>query len=306
MNKLKYRGIPYLGEDTQIKYGFIRDADYTELRTVTILEFFTNKEQNRYICLIQGYWLTWLDDIQFNYRDGCIRLPFFTYETKKSEIKFNGEDRSNVLLDDDNIVVTYNYELNLLAVNEMSKLKIFDTKTGESFRLKFSGYTDNTTFSMSDVKKLYAVSCYFDDKSISSNYEKGYHYITEQFKGFINYDYSTRLKLKLSSYKDDYKPVLEDYRDVRNYEYDKYILTVGNEYFDSRIYKYRRLDFDCMLFCIIKGNLICSDDDNYNNFLRGSLDYYKVSFSSLNLIFKKYWYSKDNNKNSLIYKRFMN
>lgn len=301
MNRIRYSGIPYLGVDNNSLLKKIFSQKDFRHKSITFYDFFNRIESNRYIAIIDGKWLSWCEDIQFNYRDGICQLPYFTYETYRLEKSPKNDNFGHLLISEDGkILVRYAYKLCKLKLEIGSELKIYDILKDKFYELEFSSWCSLTSYKIERLYELYRGSCYFDKRGIS-DVVKGYHFFTKDFVGFTNAEYRYRRKNGLETYLDDYEPIEDDYRDVRGYSLEQYSAKARVLVFNMKPYKYRRLSFDCTLFCIVKSG-VSLDSEDYTNFIKSKEASYFKYGKDVFLIFKKYWYTGGNN--SLIKKRF--
>ena len=110
MNKRIYRGIPYLGEDTPNMYKRIRNNIRFKTIHTTFYDMWYNLEPNRYLAIVDKQWLTWLDDIIFNYRDNKIMLPYYKYkyfDVILTPKKLDG----NLIYNNGVLTITHSYNL---------------------------------------------------------------------------------------------------------------------------------------------------------------------------------------------------
>ena len=121
----------------------------------------------------------------------------------------------------------------------------------------------------------------------------GYHYITRTVDKFVNKEKLIRNDLGLRHYS-EIQAYDSDYRDVRQYKYEQVVQMKGLRESLSKLYKLRRLDFDCLIYCIMRENAIpynCSDEFKIDWERLGTKegkDYIKYG-KDIKLIIKSYW-----------------
>ena len=137
---------------------------------------------------------------------------------------------------------------------------------------------------------LYILSCYRDDDFLVSKHDGWYHYISKTVKGFTNKERKLRQELDLYDYYNE--PEWHDYRDVRQYK-KEYIIREFGFIEDIETYKFRRYNFESLLYCILREKALPVEDEFKN--------YYKKLIENKSKIFKYY---KDTNKINLIFKSY--
>jgi len=300
MNKIKYKGIPYLGENNQEKFEYIVNNTVYQDYLCDFITFFDNifKPKN-YVVIIDNF-ITWLDDIQFNYRDAMITVPYFIYDYYNLEKVIHSKSRC-FIDENGNSIIRYNYELHKLKFTDTVQLKVYSIKDNKFFNLKLT-FPDDKNFVMSDLYERYRNSCYFDSIQLNKEREAGYFYFTKEFVGFTNIENRYRQKLYLDTFKDNVSVDEEDYRDVRDYTNNRVGIFYDEYDLNETLYKYRRLSFDMLLYNVVHNNMIAIDDELYNKYLNSSKQQYYKYKKDFTLIFKKYWLKKQGT--SIIEKRF--
>ena len=263
-------GIPYFGENnneiyervlTGVKNGACKKKRYT-----TIYELIHKNIDNKLVVIIDEQWLTWLNDIRFNYRDHECYLPYFTYELYSVDWNRRRSDNKGHLLLKDGpsgkeLFIRYNYKYEKLELNENNfRLKVYSLDTNEFMEL-CSGNWLNDTFDMKELYEKYIDSCFKNDDYLLNKHMGGYHYITRTVDKFVNKERLIRNDLGLRHYS-EIETYDSDYRDVRQYKYEQVVQMKGLRDSLSKLYKLRRLDFDCLIYCIMRKNAIpcnCSD-----------------------------------------------
>ena len=295
-------GIPYFGENnneiyerilTGVKNGACKEKRYT-----TIYELIHKNIDNKLIVVIDEQWLTWLNDIRFNYRDHECYLPYFTYELYSVDgNRRRSDNKGHLLLKDGpygkELFIRYDYKYEKLELNENNfRLKVYNLDTNEFMELCSDSWIDNT-FDMKELYEKYVDSCFKNDDYLLNKHMGGYHYITRTVDKFVNKERLIRNDLGLRHYSeiDAYD---SDYRDVRQYKYEQVVQMKGLRDSLSKLYKLRRLDFDCLIYCIMRENAIpynCSDRFKIEWERLGTeegKDYIKYG-KDIKLIIKSYW-----------------
>lgn len=301
-------GIPYFGENHN---SILKKIETTQITSVLKYDCMYNmimtEAPKKTVVIIDNQWFTWLRDIQFNYRDGVCSLPYFTYELyDMDKTAKQQDDRGHLLVNDDNTkyLIRHNYQLNHLVLdfNDKIELTVYDLDTEEKYVI----YTDawfTGKFSLSELYAKYINSAYKEDDFLYNKHLGGYHAILQQFYGNTNKEKQYRNELGLNHYTGNIKT--EDFRDVREYRKEQLFDNVIVEHIEQ--YEYRRLRFDCMLFCIIKSNAE-SNDDKFNERLANlkqdeSILIYRPLRDVPALIFKSYWFGTGSYSNKYAIRR---
>lgn len=275
-------GIPYFGEQTQeITNSILNNNDINyEKEYDSLYSLIVDNIDKHIIVIIDNKWLTWLNDIVFNYRDKECYIPYYTYKLHRiNDRQFKSNNNGHLILIDNTLYIRYEYSFNkkILDINNF-RLKCINIDTMESFEIYSSNWIDNIEFDLDKLYKLYIDSCYSDDDFSITKHSGGYHYIEKSVKGFQNKEKKYREIEGLNTFTDSYK-YEHDYRDVRQYKYNEVVTKYGMlETTDN--YKVRRLKFECYLYCLIRGKLL--DNIKFNNGI------YKIG-DNIKLIIKKYW-----------------
>lgn len=278
-------GIPYFGENTQEIYEFIQSIRYdeatiAEVNYESLYELIISNINKHIVVIIDNKYLTWLNDIVFNYRDKECYIPYYSYkeyEIKDRKFKTNG--RGHLILNDDKLTIRYEYKYNKLNIDVLKvKLTCMSIDTKEVFRATTNKWVGDTVVNLDALYKLYIDASYKDDDFIVNKHVGGYHYIDRSPIQFVNREKKLREQYGLSSYYDGYSNY-KDYRDVRQYKYDEVISLVGMIN-NTELYRERRLKFEAYLYCCLRAGL-------FNN-IQFKNHIYKLG-SSVKLIIKDYW-----------------
>ena len=280
------RGIPYFGEETQQINEQIDRIDFKSARVVdkiALADFVMDNIDKNIIVVIDdnnGRWLTWLNDIQFNYRDRICNLPYFSFELFKiKEGNHRTNNKGHLILKDGSLYIRYKYNYHKMEVwVENCSLNCVDIDTMDSFLLKPDAWSYTKELDLDKLYNLYIESCYYEDDFLITKHYGGYHYIDRSPKEFRNSEKRLREKFGCSTYDLNFK-MDKDYRDVRNYKYQEVVSKKGM--IDSNNnYHIRRLLFEAYLFGIIRNGLL-----NNLNFKHGIS---KIS-EDIPLLIKEYW-----------------
>lgn len=288
------QGIPFFGEQHNELAKLILNARATShIDYLTVFDMIKAEAFKHTVVIIDNKWFTWLHDIRFNYRDDIVELPYFTYEIYETEMRQNQTDnKGHLILDKENktVLLRHNYNLQMLSITPDTELTLVDLSDLSKYTVKASKWY-YSIFDINDLYIKYINSAYYDFDELLEKHIGGYHYITRQFKGFVNAEHKKRNMLELNSYKE--KMIIpEDYRDVRQYRRQELF---GDTFIETVIpYKFRRLLFDSMLCCIIKQHSVTTDPVFNFRYSRLSKEQCILSYTpdncSVPLIFKSYWY----------------
>ena len=278
-------GIPYFGENTQEIYEFIQsnrydEATIAEVNYESLYELIISNIDKHIVVIIDKKYLTWLNDIIFNYRDRECYIPYYSYkeyEIKDRNFKTNG--KGHLILNGNKLTIRYEYKYNKLNIN-ISKVRLtcIDIDTKEVFFATTNKWITDTEIDLDKLYKLYIDASYKDDDFIINKHVGGYHYIDRSPVQFVNREKKLREQYELNSYYDGYDNY-KDYRDVRQYSYDEIVNLVGM--IDStELYRERRLRFESYLYCCLRAGL-------FNN-IQFKNHIYKLG-SNVKLIIKDYW-----------------
>lgn len=254
-------GIPYFGEDTYNIINNIQKAQISADKVYpTVYEMIKQEAFKQTVVVIDNCWLTWLRDIRFNYRDREAKLPYYEFETYDIKVAKNySNNKGHLLLNPETNIwyIRYNYMLKFLDFKSNTQLTVYDIEK----QIKYTISAEDWFTDIFDLEELYAYyinSAYYEDDFLYNKHLGGYHYITRQFKGFINLEWKKCKELNLPNFaKEHYETVESDYRDVRQYKKEQLF---GLKIIEHIIpYKLRRLLFDCLLYCIIQQGSLTAD-----------------------------------------------
>lgn len=279
-------GIPYFGDQTQRiveqihQSEIVNTIEYKDVYTLIISNI-----TDPLVVIIDNQWITWLNDIEFNYRDKKIILPYYTYNIYKlNDAKHHRSNyKGHLILKDNTLYIRYNYTYRELELHDCNiSLTVYNIESNEKLRLEAHTWLSDTRVDMNKLYKLYIESSFKEDDFLYNKHSGGYHYITKFVKNIKNTEQMYRKQLEL----DDYTPdniFPTDYRDVRNYKYDE-IITNHGLVSTIELYKIRRLRFEVYLYCSIRASLISKEYPELGKTKR------IVKYgNTLKLIIKDYW-----------------
>lgn len=299
-----------------------------------MIELIDNMEEKNSLVVIDGEYLTWLEEIKFNYLSHTCKLPYLKFIKYKTDKERNtGRNKSHNHIDytysesDDSadeknvksvsiqnrkqfMIIRYNFEYLMKQIKLNDSLIIFDLKNDKIKRYIIKSWVnqqsknDVCVFSIEKLYKLYKEYSFYDIRTEFSEHESGYTYINFENRKFKNTENTIRNRLGLKTWKTS--PVDEEYRDVRVYRYFDYISRISKyenqrktyENFESmgtalstRLFKYRRLNFESYLYCHFMQKSIPSDLDRFPEWkkLGKTLEYIKVSDGTLPMFIKAEW-----------------
>ena len=273
-------GIPYFGADTNSIHDKIISSEYKTVKSYgSLYDFINDNISNKIIILVENKWLTWLNDIKFNYRDKKCYIPYFRFKT--TSCRHNTDNKGHLPIVNGEIHLRYDYELNKLDIGldkNKIELKCFNIDTDENFKVTIDKWICDKELDIEKLYRLYIESAYSEDDFMFNKHAGGYHYILRDPNGFKNVEKMLRDELELNHFSEK-SEIENDYRDVRKYKYNDIISKVG--LLDNiDLYRERRLRFESYLYCCIKNGLL-------NNIeFKGGI--YKYG-EAIKLIIKDYW-----------------
>lgn len=285
------QGIPYFGDNTQELYEQILNSNIQSKKEYKSLYEMIETNINKHIVvIIDNKWLTWLNDIVFNYRDKKCYIPYYTYDIFEiPDRSFRTNNKGHMIINDSTLRIRYNYKYNKYDINISNlSLTIFDLDTSEKMIYSTDKWLDEAVFDIDKLYRLYIHSCYKEDDFNFNKHAGGYHFINKSIKSFNNREKKYREQYDLDTYAPDYM-YDTDYRDVRNFRYEEVIQKSGL-LDDIDIYKHRRLRFESYLYCVLRQEMK-SNNKTFNEKLHSlynGKDYIKYG-SNIKLIFKRYW-----------------
>lgn len=326
----KVYGIPFLGDSNIEKQHIIKELQQKpnpETVEITCIDLVSNLKQKNSLVIIDNTYLTWLDDIEFDYVHKECRLPYLVYSefktTKQRNIQYyKSHNHLDYTVDNNGkqfIKVRYNYEQKFIDVKPGISLLIYELDKEKIIRYDIVSWVDTSskeginTFQINEIYRRYREYCYRDMESEFSEHESGYTYISLSIKQFSNTEKDLRRAYNLGTWK--VEPVEKTYRDVRVYNYLDYISRIssgkqsqvqsqGYEYkLQSKLFKYRRLEFESYLFSHLMQHQVPEDIQLYPLWNKlysehNGLGYIKISDGVIPFFIKAEWLSaRTPNKN---------
>lgn len=285
-------GIPYFGENNnEITNKILSSPVDKEVTANSLYDFVVDNIANPIVIIIDDKWLTWLNDIQFNYRDKACYIPYYTYNLYELADKdYKGDNKGHLILRDGVLYIRHNYSLKKFDINPNNlSLICYNLDTSEKLKVNINSWFNSEIFDLDLLYKLYINSC-FSDKDFLGLHDSGYHYISRAPRGFRNREQDIRKTLGLNDYITI--PDFETYyRDVRHFNYEEVITRVGLGMVDSiETYKLRQLRFESLLYCVLRNHSVPNNKQftvEWNK-LGKSKDFIKYG-DGIKLIFKSYW-----------------
>lgn len=291
-------GIPYFGVDTIEKEKNLIKISEKDIQTREYSQLYNFIQENinkKALVIIDSQWFTWLNDIEFNYRDKTLSIPYYKYDIEWVEDSNNICSKGHIIVQDDqtNIGIRYDFELNRQELKSIDQLKIYKIDSDEIEIATWNKWMDNSDLEKTDAEildRLYKLYRNQAIKSQDSDHLGGYHFILKH-TGFQNIEYQKRQQLSLEIFKSDrYK--YNEYRDVRQYRQteltsaDKEELEKLKESNQSQRLKHnrdRRLAFESYLYTLCRSGRL--DKIKFNHGI------YKISRpgQAVKLIIKQYW-----------------
>lgn len=277
------KGIPYFGEQTQEIVDSILNIDTDiiyEKKYDSLYDLILSNIDKHIIVVIDNKWLTWLNDIVFNYRDRECYIPYYTYKEQLiTDRTFRTNNKGHLILDGDNIRVRYEYSYHKLNITvDNLALDCVNIDTQERLIVRTNNWINEAAVDFDKLHKLYVESSYKDDDFIMNKHAGGYHYITLSPKEFVNRERKLREQYDLSDYSEDFY-YIKDYRDVRQYKYEE-VIKLNGLLDNIELYRERRLRFESYMYCCLRAGLF--------NDIQFKKHIYKVG-KELKLIIKDYW-----------------
>lgn len=273
------------------------------------------KEKNS-VVVIDDTYLTWLDDINFDYVHHICYISYLKYDKYTTDKvrcldKDKGYNHVDYIEGTDNvqyIQIRYNFEYLTKQITLGDSLVIFEIDSGKLIKYSIDSWVnhedknDNDVFSLIELYNLYKNYCFYDLHTKFSGHESGYQYVQYE-EGFNNVDDKLRKKYKLNTWKS--KPTINHYRDVRVYKYFDYIQRIQgravseegcynsesqeNIQISDKLFKYRKLAFESYLFCHLMNRSIPIDYQDDWNKLGKSMYYIKIGDKNLPMFIKAEW-----------------
>lgn len=328
-------GIPYLGENNIEKWHdiIISAQDIHNIKTIetSMIELISEIDEKDNLVIMDGKYLTWLEDIKFNYVKHTCKLPYIKFSlfstSKERDARRNkahnhieyvekahsytvNKNRESINIQNSKqfMLIRYDFEYLMKEINLGDDLIIFNLKNDKITRYIIKSWVNHQSknqicvFSIERLYNLYKEYSFYDIKTEFSGHESGYTYINIESNRLKNPERTIRKSFGLPEWKSE--PIEVDYRDVRVYKYFDYISRISKSIgvdstdisLQAKLFKYRRLAFESYLYCHIIGNSLPQDIDKYPEWekLGKTLDYIKISDGNLPFFIKAEW--KPDNK----------
>lgn len=292
------KGIPYFYESNNEIYKYLIEkevSDNIEIKTsieetsiLSLIDWTLENDINTAV-IIDNTFISFIRDIQFNYANHIIELPYMEYDIKVIESKTT--NKHIIRKDSKEVYVRYNYEYNKKQIKIGDTLKILSIANEKITisQIKITSYTGSLEEASTEkLLELYHNYCYQDDDYRLTKHLEGYTYLTKNFINVKNKENYLRKSFNLPTYKDDIHPKEIDYRDVREYRADQLMqntalwLSSSN----SEPYQIRRLRFESYLYCTLAEHLKFKEEDIYSKLKHKKI--YKIGVEKP-LILKNYW-----------------
>lgn len=286
-----------------------------------LLDLVTQLNEKTSLVVIDNTYLTWLEDIEFDYMRHRCYIPYMAYSLYNQNVKrdidrnqgynhidyiekpdgdIGNNDNNSGAFKDNHIIqyarIRYNFEYLTRDIQIGDSLIIFDLDSNEFCRYIIKSWINHPAesrvdiFSLKMLYELYKGYSFYDMETEFSRHESGYTYINFNGKAFKNTENTLRQSFGLKTWKE--LPIENDHRDVRVYKYFDYINRVGQDSiqtFGEKLFKYRRLAFESYLFCHIMQRSVPADYIDEWDKLGKSLYYIKTGDKHLPLFVKAEW-----------------
>lgn len=292
------KGIPYFYESNNEIYRYLIEKEvsdnieiYTSIKEVSILGLIegTLKNDINAAIVIDDTFISFIRDIQFNYANHIIEIPYMKYNTETIESKTT--NKHIIRKGSKEVYVRYNYEYAKHPIKLGDTLKILSISDEKIniLQIKLASYTGSLSEASTEkLLSLYHNYCYQDDDYRITKHLEGYTYITKDFINVKNKENYLRKSFNLPTYKDNEHPKEIDYRDVREYRADQLMkdtaLWLNSS--NSEPYQIRRLRFESYLYCALAEHLNFKEEDIYAKLQHKKI--YKIG-TEKPLILKNYW-----------------
>lgn len=195
-------GIPFLGENNIEKWHRIlkqsKDTQSIKQSETQLLKLISSIEEKTKLVVIDGQYLTWLEDIRFDYIKHICYTPYLKFDLFSQNIVRNVDknkghnhidyfEYKDTNSDNDYIQflsIKYNFEYLIKQVKIGDSLIIYDLKNDEIQRYIISSWVnhqdknDISVFSLKRLYNLYKEYCFYDMITEFSGHESGYTYIS--------------------------------------------------------------------------------------------------------------------------------
>ena len=286
------KSIPYLGKENNIIKEYMLNKCIESEIYINLYDFLNSENIHSKLVIVDNKWLTWLDDIVFNYRDKKCYIHYWKYDIMPLDENLVKRDSFQYLIEKNGtFYLRYNYEYCKIDLNIGSELVIYDLHIDSKYKVIIKDWLSEKVFNIEKLYKLYIESCFYDD-IITKDREYGRYYIDKFSKKLSNRELKLRRDLLIDTFKDNNSLVHErDFRDVRNYKIEEIWSKYGMiDTIDS--YKNRRLKFDSYLYCILRADIPSNDsyfNDEISKLKKGK---HVIKYGeNIKLLFKDYWFN---------------
>ncbi|MBO5387125.1 MAG: hypothetical protein J6A59_03180, partial [Lachnospiraceae bacterium] len=180
------QGIPYLGENTQelVEQILNKDLDYEEIYS-SLYDLVMSYINKKIVVIIDNKWLTWFNDITFNYRNKECYIPYYSYKLHKIEDKlYRSNNKGHLILNNNTLHIRYEYKYEKLHINvDNLSLILLDLDTMKKYKVETNKWISDTYFDIDKLYNLYVDSCYEEDDFNFNKHMGGYHYILRTPQG---------------------------------------------------------------------------------------------------------------------------
>ena len=303
--------IPYFGEEHNKIAKTITDQEAVLKHNYeTVYQMIKDNLVNT-VFVIDNKWFSWVKDVRFNYRDREAKLPYYEYELYDIPVsKKYTDNRGHIIVEERAISsedgpsaeasvltekiarIRYNFDMKFVDIKPNTDYVMYNLKTQQKFICTAESWYE-AEFDIVKLYHTYLLSSYTDFDELLEKHDDGKHYITRQFKGFINNERLKRKELELPTFKEN-QPKLEEYRDVRQYKREELF---GITPLDNIIpYKIRRVLFEAMLYCIIQEGAWSTNTEFNRRYIKLQKEKcilsYREGYAQPPLILKSYWFGQ--------------
>lgn len=289
------QGIPYFGVDTlKIEEKITNNKiEYTK-KYDSLYELIQSEKSSDNVVIIEndkGKWITYIRDINFNYRDKEVYIPYYEYKIHKME---KGNIRSNykghLRIVDDKIEIRHSYTLRKLyiSINSNNSMIIYNFRTDEKYKVTFDKYFSEDKFDIDELYNNYLLYSINEEDYKLFKHTEGYHLISKELKGIKNKEKELRNNIGLQHIIYNNTDEFKEYRDVRKFSLESFVKEQGIIDIDKPYWE-RKLDFESLLFCITNSGAKPSNDFITEWDKLGKTKSYIKYGNDIKLIIKDYW-----------------
>lgn len=242
--------------------------------------------------------LTWCKDTRFNYRDGELFIPYYTYDTVSVPYINKKESKFVDMVSEDTLRLRYDYEIKKHILHRSKDIEEVSPSLDELFVLynkdEHAVYSldivdlpllSSRVFSLDELKSLYEDACYAEVSSLRFLSENTYFGVND--KVFDKVGKAKRSRYHLPLYKTKFTPLL--YTDLRMYTYRS--LKGVEEPKNPVFYWERTMLFESLLYSIFAVNVEPEPHPSRDAFkqLGVTLRHVKIGNGEPSLILKHYY-----------------